>query len=510
MITRFFLVFVTTAFFAGTSFGQGPADALRFSYFDYGGTGRFIGAGSALSPFGTEFSTISTNPAGLAMYRSSEVVISPAFLSTTTSSQLEGAFYPFDGNFYAPEGQPATIDETRSVFNLNNFGFVVQSVPRNPVFKTFNFAIGFNHVANFNQHFLFEGSSIGSIVERWQEFANTYGVDPNNRDFEENVAFEAGALLYNEQDDFYETDYQLTYDNDLLGVPVRKSQLVEAQGSMSELVFSLATNYNELVMFGMTVGVPFVNYQIEKTYEEIDDGAGPDGSVPFFDDLAYEESLTTTGAGVNFKFGAIVRPAQEFRLGVAVHSPTFLSLDDESSFAIGYTFTDIDGTSTGFAESNELLFDYRLNTPWRFLGSAGFLYKKLGFLTAEVEYVDYGSAKFRYNNFPQEEEIANEDVELTLGSVLNIRLGAEIAYDVFRFRAGAGLLPSPFDEGTENDLSLSAGLGVRTQSFFFDFAWKTRSQTVDYIPYTTFEAPQQVISNEVNYNNFVLTLGLRY
>lgn len=485
---------------------QNATDALRFSYFDYGGTGRFVGVNGALGAFGTEFSTLSTNPAGLAMYRSSEVIVSPAVLITRTNSQLEGAFLPFEESFL-PQADPSqTLSESRTVFNLNNLGLVVQSNPRNPKFTTMNFGIGFNHIGNFNQHFFYEGRSVGSIVDRWQEFANTFGVDPNNASFEENVAFNAGALLYDEQADFYVTDYDLTHDQDGIGAPILRNQRAQAEGSMSEMVLSLATNYDELLMFGLTVGVPIVNYRISKTYREEDDQE----LVPFFDDLVFEESLSTTGAGVNFKFGMIIRPTQAIRIGGAVHSPTGLNLNDESDFAIGYTFTDDQGTSSGFAESDILPFEYRIRTPWRYFANAGFLIQRYGFLTVDLEWVDYSSAEFRYNGFQNEEEFANQDINNSLQSVMNVRIGGEFAYKLFRIRGGIGLLPSPYAGDTEQNLSYSAGLGYRGEKFFADLAWRNRRESVGFVPYDTFDAPQQFVNNDISYHSIVLSLGMRY
>ena len=81
---------------------QNANDALRFSTFDVMGTGRFVGVGGALGALGTEFSVLSTNPAGLALYRSSEVVVTPSVVLSNTNSKLEGAFTPSDNIYIEP------------------------------------------------------------------------------------------------------------------------------------------------------------------------------------------------------------------------------------------------------------------------------------------------------------------------------------------------------------------------------------------------------------------------
>ncbi len=476
-------------FTTGLLTAQTTADALRYSTFDYGGTARFLGSGGALGALGTEFSTLSTNPAGLAMYRSSEIVFTPSILSTQTTSQLEN-----------DRGSPA-IETSRTVFNINNFGFIVHSRPRNPRWKTVNFGIGVNHLGNYNQEFDFQGISVGSIVERWQERANAFGLDNQ----ETGPAFDAGALLDIGEDGIFETDYELAPNEAIF-----RSQNVRREGSMTELVFSLGANYNERFMFGATVGVPFVSFEENKEYFEEDIGSGQDGSVPFFEDLTFREELQTTGVGVNFKLGAIFRPVQALRIGAAVHSPTSLSLDDEFTTEIIYAFREEGQVNEGSGGLDEGLFDYKLSTPWRFIGNLGVVIKKYGFLNASVELVDYGSANFKFENFPEDEAFANEDIELTLGQALNVRLGGEIALDIFRIRGGVNILPSPFDEDDSSTLTYQGGLGIRSGKFFADLAYRYRNEDFTYIPYTVQSSVEQIVNNEVTTSNFLLTVGLRY
>ena len=487
-------------------YSQNATDALRFSSFDVVGSSRFIGSGSSLSALGTEFSVLSTNPAGLALYRSSELVVTPAYQFSSTRSTLEGAFFPDDPGTLLDNFSNGAVKDTKGAFALNNLGFVVHSQPRSRIFTTFNFGVGLNKLANFNQAYTYRGSSVGSIVERWQEFANEYGVDPNDNVYEESLALQTDALFYDEQQDFYFTDYDATLDPDFIGAPVWREQTVDIEGSMSELVFSLGANVKEMVMVGLTIGVPILNYRVDRSYAETD----PDDLVPFFEDLSFEESIRTTGQGINAKLGLIFRASQALRFGLAVHSPSSITLNDESSFGIGYTYTEQGQTKASFAESDRLTYAYRLNTPWRFFGSAGFLFGKSGFLSAEVEFVDYSSNAFRFRDYPQDEQIANEDISTSLSSVVNVRLGGEFAYKVFRARAGVGLMPSAYEGSSDLNPTLSGGLGVRLNSFFVDLAYRYRTESSGLVPYGTFYAPQQFIDQKATYQTFFLSVGVRY
>jgi hypothetical protein len=60
-----------------------------------------------------------------------------------------------------------------------------------------------------------------------------------------------------------------------------------------------------------------LRYEEESTWEEKDN----QDTIPNFTSFQYNQDLKTTGSGINLKFGAIFRPADAIRIGVAIHSP---------------------------------------------------------------------------------------------------------------------------------------------------------------------------------------------
>lgn len=470
--------------FATFLFAQNSTDALRYSMLDFGGTARSVGAGSALGALGADFSVMSTNPAGLGWYRRSEFIFSPGVASSTTQSRL---LNDINNGF---------SEDSRAVFNLAGLGTVIASRPRSNDWTTFNFGLGFNRVADFNQRFFFRGDSKGSIVNRWQEIANS---EAGLSDFESNIAYDAEALYDLDNDGFYESDFELEPD-----AIINREQTVISKGSISELGIALAGSYKDRLLIGLSIGVPFVSFTEEKTYREIDDN----DEVPFFDDLTYRENLTTTGIGVNAKLGIILRPHQAVRLGAAVHTPTAYSLEDNYSAALEYNFTD--GDAFVGRDSTDGLFDYKLRSPWRFIGSAGIIIGKSGFISGEVEHVDYGKNRFNFDTFTSEERIANDSITNILTAATNVRLGGEFVYDIFRFRAGFGLHYSPYANDDTVNNSYSFGFGIREQNFFIDFAYRRRTFEEGYIPYLTSQSPEQLVNNETNNDQFLLTLGFKF
>ncbi len=467
---------------------QTAFDGLRWSTFDVTGTARNMGVGSAISGLGADFSTLSTNPAGLGAYRYSEIIISPAFNISNATALLRN-------------NDNDAIKNTGNQFLLGSLGGVFVGRPKGANWSNFNFAFGLNQTANFNQQFIFEGSSLGSITDRFLEQVNA----GEFFEFESDVAAQAEAIYDLDGDNIWTSDFELV-PNAL----VPKEQAVTRKGSIQELLFSIGGNYREKLLFGLSVGFPFINYEENKVYGEND----PDDVVPLFENLTFEESLITTGAGINAKLGLIYMITNKIRVGAAVHTPTGFSLEDTFTTNMDYVFNDND-IIQGRGESPEGLFNYRLRTPWRFIGGAGFILGKTGFISSEVEWVNYGNATFNLtSDSDNPDDVAyeaelNTQIDDRFQSGLNWRVGGELAINPFRLRAGIGLGFSPNADTDELDQTYSLGVGYRRGKFFADAAYRIAILEEDYIPYLTSIAPEQNVSVDYNDQRILLTIGFK-
>ncbi len=486
---------ILIAFGFGFLSAQTVEDALRFSNFDYGGTGRFVGVGGSMSALGADLSAVHINPAGLALFRKSEFSFSPGLLINTSESKLLDA------------GSSMLVEDERTVFNIQNAGFVFTSRPRrSPRWKQVNFGVSINHLGNFNQVFTFEGNSVGSISERWLEFADQGQF--NNPEF---IVADSASVVYDlEGDGIYETDY--FFSN---GASIDRRQEVISRGSINELALSLAANYDEVLMIGLKVGLPIINYEFEKEYVEVDPGTGSGSLVPFFNDLSYTEELMTTGSGVHANLGIILRPTQAIRFGASVQSPIVFNLDDEYSTLLFNNYNSEEDDSGDFIQgrgSSISLFEYKLRTPWRYTGGLGFIIGKSGFISGDVEFVDYSSAEYRFEGFQQDEDFLNEEINNQLQDVINIRAGGELALDAFRLRGGIQILPSPYQNLNDTKYNYSAGLGYRGQGFYLDVAWRggTAREAPLYAPYTTQTVSFPIVARTFRQNNFIFTIGAKF
>jgi hypothetical protein len=484
---------LTLTFFTAAlaTFAQSASDALRYSYLQPSGSARYVGAGGAFGALGADFGALSQNPAGTAMFRSSELVLTPALRFTNTEARLAGS---------------PSIDDDKSNFGFDNVGLVFHTTPSGPRWKTFNFAIGLNSQNNYNQSVFYQGSANGSIMNGFfadaQSTLNGGGSLDDLYAFGSGLAYDANAIYY--QNGVLTSDFEA-----MPNAVVERSHTLVTSGKMNEMAFSFGGNYDEVLMVGATIGVPFVNYRIEGEYIESDPGE----AVEYFDQLTYTEFLRTEGVGVNLKMGMIYKPMQALRLGLAFHTPTALRLTDTYNNSFTYDYTDGNGSYSGETQTSpDGVTDYRLRTPWRASASAAVVVKKFGFLSADVEVVDYSANRFNMTAdvSSQENELferaLNSDLQRDYKQTMNVRLGGEAALDKFRLRAGLNLLGKPQEGESGFNTAYTAGLGVRGESFYFDLGYRRSTGDGSVRPYA--DAP--VASTSRVSNDVVVTLGFKF
>ena len=472
---------------------QNASDILRYSTRQPLGSARYVGVGGSMGAIGADFGAISDNPAGLASYYFSEIVISPSLYLNHTSSQLGDA--PFSKeNLYGGA--------------LDNLGVVIVRNGRTGGnWRTSNFSIGLNKVADFNNQLFFNGGSTGSITDHWREQALHVAPDDLS-DFSSGLAYETGAIFDLDNDNVYESDF-ISAANQL----VTKSQLVKAKGYMSELQFAIAGNYKDRLLLGASLGVPIVYFEENKTYEEAD----PNQVIPAFERLKYTEYLKTKGTGINLKLGAILKLHDMFRIGLSFQTPSLIELDETYETGLSYSYTDQGKTETYENQSPQTgVFTYNVISPLRARASFGSVIGKAGFVGASVEYVNYSQSQFDFNNQTsttsdlEYQNQLNDDIEKQYGSALNYNLGAEIAVEALRLRGGINLMGSPYSNERDYTSTYSAGLGYRGGRFFTDVAIRHSRYDDGYLPYTTYSNDPQVVYNKHQLNRLVLTLGYKF
>ena len=489
----FFFLALTTIYSVSA---QNGTDALRYSLLQQGGgTARTMGVAGATGALGADFSSLSGNPAGLAAYRTSEFMITPGYFTSTVRSKLQG-----DGNL--------AQNERNAKFHLNNIGIIAARHPNKANWTTSNIGFGLNRLANFNNSFYYEGKAEGSIINRFQEKANS-GNDLNN--FEEGLAADPAVLaIYKKKGDtFYSSDF----DGSQSAI-INHAQEGNISGRINELTAGYAANYKDKLLIGGSIGIPFVSYNEVKTYSESD----PENIIPYFKSLTFQENLSQSGAGINAKLGLIYIPTQNLRIGLSGQTPTLYTLTDVFTTNFAYSYIGDDKISYNEkANSPDGTFSYKLRTPQKITGSVAYLFDKKGFISADVDVVDYSTMSFQFDKDKSLQNQTNQNITNNYQQTFNVRLGAEYVMDIFRFRAGVSTLGLPtkgFDNrsyfATASKL-YSAGVGIREKRFYADLGYQITQSNTTGKPYLVSDHYSQVIfDRSITNSQLVLTLGFKF
>jgi hypothetical protein len=500
------ILYLLFSFVSTFIFAQNTTDLLRYSLLSQGsGTGRTMGIAGAGGALGADFSVVGTNPAGLASFRTSEFVFTPGYFNSTVVSKLVG-----DKN--------VADRERSSKFNLNNIGFVSCRRPEYGNWTTKNFALGYNRIANFSNSYFYEGQANGSIINRFQEnatFKRSKGIALDG--FEEGLADEANAIYLNGSNaKLYSSDFDGTAKN----ASIYHSQEGFVKGNIGELTASYAANYKEKILIGATIAFPFVNYTENKTYQESDDESldgKKTGNVPYFKSLIFKENLVQSGAGVNAKIGVIFKVSQSLRLGAAAHTPTVLSLTDNFTTEFTYNYIDNKGEATNQANSPDGVSSYTIRTPWKVSGNAAYLFGKKGFISADIDFVDYTQMNIQIDKDKAYQNKLNQSILSSYQPTVNVRVGAEYAKDIFRFRAGIATLGLPqkgFDDRSyfANATKMyTLGAGIRENNFYADLGYQVAQSNYTDKPYlVSADFAQPVVNKSRTNSQFVVTFGFKF
>ena len=504
---------------------------------DLNGTARFVGMGGAMSALGADMSTMSTNPAGIGLFRRADIATS---LSIDALAKGE----KFD-------------DHGKSRVSYDQIGIVYPFRMNTGAMRYFN--VGFNYHKRKNFHSLVGADQILNGASQTWEMSDA-------------SSFWGGAdkgtplAVAGYQTMLYEplgTKDESGYDQYAVYGATKNAYRKWTTGGIQQYDFNMSTNISDRYYFGLTIGVYNINVDSYSEYwENLVDNQN---HSTYAGEYLLRNNRSINGSGVDFKFGTIIYPIEgsSFRLGLSISTPVWYSLTENCT---SYVNSDMQGLYDGVADNQgNLLYegshkgkydyrtevgdhDYNIHTPWKFnISAAGTVGDYLA-LDAEYEYSDYSATKLTYDNVDDDwgwGENETKDRELNrqagkfLKGVSTVRLGAEAKLDYgLSLRLGYNYVSSPFagnamqnqfinsaslDYSTStNYMNLSdinrytVGLGYKAKHFYADFAYQYQKQSGDFYAFTT---QQGNSSNEndapctklkLNKSRFLLTLGYKF
>lgn len=500
---------------------QAPEDVLRYSYFPQRGTARNMAIGGAMGSLGGDLNALYVNPAGLALYKTSEIVLSPGFI--------------FNNNKANFRGTSATANNSK--FDLGTTGLVTGF--NSPYSRWTNqaFSIGITQTANFNNRVYYKGSNNQSsyaqqFADEFQRVNRDEGLDIDQTYRDPRFAFGTGQALATYLVDTFRNangGYDIKALPEFLlekRIALTQEKTIETSGGIYDIALGYAVNSDDKFYLGGSIGIPIVNYTRNTRYTESDPTNDTQNGFGYF---THNELLTTKGFGINAKLGMIFKPAEYVRLGLAVHTPTYYSLSDRQSSDM--TTNKESGSNPVIKVTSEELLQgqqgktqYTATTPWKAVFSGSYVIREIndtrrqrGFITADIEYVGYPGSAFRAdgNNTTSADQQYYADMkEVIKGmykSAFNFRLGGELKFNTIMFRLGGAYYSNPYKDQNlkSNIVQGSGGIGYRNHGIFVDLTYVHNFMKDVNFPYRLVGGSNTYAEQRNTRGNVVMTVGFK-
>ncbi|WNH07708.1 OmpP1/FadL family transporter [Thalassobellus suaedae] len=432
---------------------QDISDALRYSQDEIQGTARFRALSGAFGALGGDMSAVSLNPAGSAVFSQSHASFTLSNVDTENSTQyFNGLNISNNSNFDINQGGASFVfaSNNNSPWRKFTVGVAYERTNnhddnwRAVGTNTNNQSIDFYFLNYANGVRLGDISLIGDeyIEEAYQDIGNVFG-------FQHQQAFLGYQAFILEPD--LDDDDNTTYSSNLGDGTFQHDYSYLSTGYNGKVSFNVAAQYEDNLYLGLNLNSHFIDYQRSTFLSE--DNNNANSLINFID---FGNTLSTTGNGFSFQLGGIIKLSPEFRVGVTYDSPTWYTIEEETTQSINSNLAD---TDIGFISDIVNIYpQYKLQTPAKLTGSLAYIFGKQGLLSFDYSTKDYSATKFKPENDYTD---LNSDITNVLTTASTYRFGGEYKVKQFSFRGGYRFEESPYKDGvTVGDLTgYSLGVG---------------------------------------------------
>ena len=529
---------------------QAAVDAYQLSHSDLRGTARFMSMGGAFTALGGDMSTLNQNPAGIGIYRSSEIglTLNLNFQSATTEAQ----------------GVKMTDDHTK--FTFNNFGYIGTTHLYSDVMPTFSWGATYSRTVSMDRVYRGGfGSLDASLSNLVAAATNSEGWNSDDlsssKDYNPYVDSYAPWLsILSCQGFVINPDASGNNFQGLMGdgTTGSASYAVRQKGYIDEYAINFGGNIYNTLYWGLGFGITDIDFTQISYYDENLDNAyiaaqaanATNGAGPYYQTRGkgyyrLDNYLNSTGTGFNVKFGLIFKPINELRIGFAVHTPTWYQMTDTYYATMDYRYTPSDSrfaenasTSKDYPMTNdgyESWNDYDMRTPWRMMVGVAGVIGGQGILSLDYEYRGTQTMKLSDVDGNEYTDVTSDVKRYYKGTNI-LRLGAEYRVTPqFSLRAGysyesspvkeeassgreavwtAGTIPSyTFDKTTQY---ITCGLGFRTGGFYADLAYVHKRRESSYHAFSPLIENGVILETSPtaslvdNNNQVVLSIGYKF
>lgn len=514
----------------GSIKAQNAMDAYRYTKNDLTGTARSVAMGGAFGALGGDISGIAINPAGIGVYRSSEIVTTLNFQNTKTETNLLGS----------------KMDQSKFKFSFDNLAFVTVFPLNNDVAPSLNIGFSYNRLKSFDRKYEAGASGLSNSLTDYIAARSTANEKPssiisladndmwdvwNRQDWLSILGF--NSYLINES-----PKNSGNYTSATKDLYTSNYMFAREKGEVSSYDFNMGTTFSDIVSAGLTVSVTDINYRLYSTYTE-EFGAG--GANRGYNK---EDYLRTDGTGWQLKLGVIIKPIQELRIGLAYHSPTWYDMTDRFYTDLTHNLSGLVGESDVNPDYNKdsqanktvgsyngedaAYMDYEYRTPDKWtLSLAGVIGSK-AIISADYELSNYKNMKLYDRNGDDFDVYPNSFIKNYFRVASTVRVGLEYRFtEQFSGRVGYSWMQSPIkteikssnDEITTDGRAVTQynldgdahyityGLGYKfSPQFYTDIAFVMKSQKDDFY---TYEMSDKATFKTNNFQG-LLTVGYKF
>lgn len=530
--------------YAGTLNSQTIYEAANLLSTDINGTARYVAMGGAMNALGGDISVMSSNPAGIGIYRSNDFMVSmgpnvsnTAFAGTRTK---------------------------KSMFSFDNFGFVYSAdLGKKSKLRFVNFAFNFNKKKNFNSSYsgtwadgLTQTNLIADMATNGVNVNGAPGFDSDQ--FESTSAFVTSSpyvgwlpiMAYNSYliNPLYDKDNKF---NGEWGGFDRQHDIyhkyeINQSGWINNYDFNMSFNVMDRVYLGATLTAVDVRYSKNTLYKE--DFYGYTGDGKYVTDGGYDISnyFSTSGAGIGFSLGAIIRLTSDLRLGLSFATPTLYILTDYQESTLAYDLDVLDketnqykkmfGSVSPMDANRQFMgyqYNYRVRTPWKLNVSLGTtLFRRLA-IDAEYEYTDASKSRIMYGDGSMIDVLNNgydiygSGTKQAFKGMHTARIGAEFRIlpsvalragynyttvltddSAFKFMESGSARTDTEYVNLKDRNSFSVGLGYAGSIFYLDMAYQLMKYNADFYAFDSLSMPAMDL--KTTRHQVLFTLGFRF
>ncbi len=507
-----FSLFISTLIYA-----QIPEDAIRYSFYPQNGTARNLAIGSAMGSLGGDINATFVNPAGLGFFKTHEFVFTPGYFLNNNKAAFRGTDSKNDKNS----------------FGFGPIGFILGAPNSNKPGKSSAISLAITQAANFNNDIRYKGlNNYSSFSEQFaEEFAKSGLTIDDVIASNSPLPYTSAPALYTYLIDTVTINGKVQVKGAAeyildAGQALRQEMTKTTKGGIYELALAYAHNSNDKWYWGVTIGVPLVSYTSNTYFKESDTS---NNTANHFKQAEYTDDFKTRGTGFNAKIGVIYRPQDYIRIGLAIHTPTYMILKDTRTTNMT---TEVENpvdkytvSSQTFTNDQPGVAKYGQTTPFKAILSASYVFREIenvkkqrAFISADIEYVHHKGSRFSSNNEePTEDEKLyykelNKVVKAAYKGNFNFRVGGELKFNVIMARLGFAYYGNPYKDGAykASRMLLSGGLGYRNKGVFVDLTYVHCITKDVSFPYRLEDRANTYATLKQQRGNIVATVGFKF